>query len=105
MKTESTNLLTDGRSGTARSKPKLSPPSPDVSIDTTMGLDLSLTRTGLVVVHLGKVVYWDSISTPSFATEEVRFRRIVMRILKAARAHGPVVTAVEAAIGGKFTQH
>ncbi len=69
-----------------------------------MGIDLSLTRTGLVVVRDGKVVRHVSIKTNSKDVEEVRFQAIVMVVMATAREQKPLVTAIESAIGGR-TQH
>lgn len=69
-----------------------------------MGLDLSLTGTGVVVLEDEKLVAFDLISTPSFAVEEVRFRRIWKRIYKMICRHTPNIVMLESAIGGP-TQH
>lgn len=95
----SKSSLKDGVSDTVRNRPRRK-----INSLVTMGLDLSLTGTGVVVLQDGEFLDHDLISTPSFAVEEVRFRRIWKRIYKMLYRYTPHMVMLESAIGGP-TQH
>jgi Holliday junction resolvasome RuvABC endonuclease subunit len=99
MKNVSKCSSKDGKRGIARNRPKRK-----VSSLVTMGLDLSLTGTGVVVLQDGVYLDHDLIATPSFAVEEVRFRRIWKRIYKMLYRYTPNIVMLESAVGG-MTQH
>lgn len=69
-----------------------------------MGLDLSLTGTGLVVVSSGGVIHYELITTSkqSYPHDGERLLYIKKRIMKQARFYRPVLTCIEgAAMSGK----
>lgn len=70
-----------------------------------MGLDLSLTGTGAVVLSDGEILKFDLIRTTPKMVEEERFDIIWKRIWNLYKETKPVIVLIEAAIGGKTTQH
>lgn len=101
MKKSLTPSLKDGLSDTAVSRRRRK----RRSHVTTLGLDLSLTRTGIVVLRDASVIDYCDVKTTNKDVEEVRHQVIWNMIHHFWQKYKPEMVMVEAAIGGGRTAH